>query len=96
MIYLCFSFLIVVGILSITIFVAKQLFRDEIKLSAEYIDKLNLPKFDYTLDVIELIVNSTKLSKEEKEQTLNKVLAAVESTNKIFDKSGYLYFKSKI
>ena len=53
-------------------------------------------KFDYTPEVIELIVDSTKLTKEEKEQTLNKVLASVKSTGKMFSKSNYLYLKSKL
>ena len=53
-------------------------------------------KFDYTPEVIELIVNSTKLTKEEKEHTLNKVLASVQSTGKMFNKSNYLYLKSKL
>ena len=53
-------------------------------------------KFDYTPEVIELIVDSTKLTKEEKEQTLNKVLTSVKSTGKIFSKSNYLYLKSKL
>ena len=53
-------------------------------------------KFDYTPEVIELIVDSTKLTKEEKEQTLNKVLTSVKSTGKMFSKSNYLYLKSKL
>lgn len=53
-------------------------------------------KFDYTPEVIELIVDSTKLTKEEKEQTLNKVLTSVKSTGKVFSKSNYLYLKSKL
>lgn len=53
-------------------------------------------KFDYTPEVIELIVNSPKLTKEEKEQTLNKVLTSVKSTGKMFNKSNYLYLKSKL
>ena len=53
-------------------------------------------KFDYTPEVIELIADSTKLTKEEKEQTLNKVLTSVKSTGKMFSKSNYLYLKSKL
>ena len=53
-------------------------------------------KFDYTPEVIELIVNSPKLTKEEKEQTLNKVLTSVKSTGKMFSKSNYLYLKSRL
>ena len=53
-------------------------------------------KFDYTPEVIELIVDSTKLTKEEKEQTLNKVLTSVKSTGKMFSKSNYLYLKSRL
>ena len=53
-------------------------------------------KFDYTPEIIELIVDSTKLTKEEKEQTLNKVLTSVKSTGKMFSKSNYLYLKSKL
>ena len=53
-------------------------------------------KFDYTPEVIELIVDSTKLTKEEKEQTLNKILTSVKSTGKMFSKSNYLYLKSKL
>ena len=53
-------------------------------------------KFDYTPEVIGLIVNSPKLTKEEKEQTLNKVLTSVKSTGKMFSKSNYLYLKSKL
>ena len=53
-------------------------------------------KFDYTPDVIELIADSPKLTKEEKEQTLNKVLTSVKSTGKMFNKSNYLYLKSKL
>ena len=53
-------------------------------------------KFDYTPEVIELIVNSTTLTKEEKEQTLNKVLTSVKSTGKMFSKSNYLYLKSRL
>ena len=53
-------------------------------------------KFDYTPDVIELIVNSPKLTKDEKEQTLNKVMTSVKSTGKIFSKSNYLYLKSRL
>ena len=53
-------------------------------------------KFDYTPEVIELIVNSTKLTKEEKEHTLNKVLTSVKSTGKMFSKSNYLYLKSRL
>ena len=53
-------------------------------------------KFDYTPEVIKLIVDSTKLTKEEKEQTLNKVLTSVKSTGKMFSKSNYLYLKSKL
>ena len=53
-------------------------------------------KFDYTPEVIELIVDSPKLTKEEKEQTLNKVLTSVKSTGKMFSKSNYLYLKSKL
>ena len=52
-------------------------------------------KIDYTLDVIDLIFNSTKLTEEEKEQTLNKILAAV-TTGRLFSESNYLYLKSKI
>jgi hypothetical protein len=53
-------------------------------------------KFDYTPEVIELVVDSTKLTKEEKEQTLNKILTSVKSTGKMFSKSNYLYLKSKL
>ena len=53
-------------------------------------------KFDYTPEVIELIADSTKLTKEEKEQTLNKILTSVKSTGKMFSKSNYLYLKSKL
>ena len=53
-------------------------------------------KFDYTPEVIELIIDSTKLTKEEKEQTLNKVLTSVKSTGKMFSESNYLYLKSKL
>ena len=53
-------------------------------------------KFDYTPEVIGLIVNSPKLTKEEKEQTLNKILTSVKSTGKMFSKSNYLYLKSKL
>ena len=53
-------------------------------------------KFDYTPEVIELIVDSPKLTKEEKEQTLNKILTSVKSTGKMFSKSNYLYLKSKL
>ena len=53
-------------------------------------------KFDYTPEVIKLIVDSPKLTKEEKEQTLNKVLTSVKSTGKMFSKSNYLYLKSKL
>ena len=53
-------------------------------------------KFDYTPEVIELIVNSPRLTKEEKEQTLNKVLTSVKSTGKMFSKSNYLYLKSRL
>ena len=53
-------------------------------------------KFDYTPEVIELIADSPKLTKEEKEQTLNKVLTSVKSTGKMFSKSNYLYLKSKL
>ena len=45
-------------------------------------------KFDYTPEVIKLIVDS--------EQTLNKVLTSVKSTGKMFSKSNYLYLKSKL
>ena len=53
-------------------------------------------KFDYTPEVIKLIVNSPKLTKEEKEQTLNKILTSVKSTGKMFSKSNYLYLKSRL
>ena len=53
-------------------------------------------KFDYTPEVIGLIVNSPKLTKEEKEQTLNKILTSVKSTGKMFSKSNYLYLKSRL
>ena len=53
-------------------------------------------KFDYTPEVIELIADSTKLTKEEKEQTLNKIMTSVKSTGKMFSKSNYLYLKSKL
>ena len=53
-------------------------------------------KFDYTPEVIELIADSTKLTKEEKEQTLNKILTSVKSTGKMFSKSNYLYLKSRL
>ena len=53
-------------------------------------------KFDYTPEVIKLIVNSPKLTKEEKEQTLNKIMTSVKSTGKMFSKSNYLYLKSKL
>ena len=53
-------------------------------------------KSDYTPGVIELIVDSPKLTKEEKEQTLNKILTSVKSTGKMFSKSNYLYLKSKL
>ena len=53
-------------------------------------------KIDYTHEVIELIVNSPKLKKKKKEQTLNKVLTSVKSTGKMFNKSNYLYLKSKL
>ena len=53
-------------------------------------------KFDYTPEVIKLIVDSPKLTKEEKEQTLNMVLTSVKSTGKMFSKSNYLYLKSKL
>lgn len=52
-------------------------------------------KIDYTPEVIDLISNSTKLTEEEKEQTLNKILAAV-TTGRMFSKSNYLYLKSKL
>ena len=70
--------------------------RDEIKLSPEYIAKLNLPKCDYTPEVIELIANLTKLTKGEKNQTIDNVIAAAESTGKVFSRSNYLYLKSKL
>lgn len=53
-------------------------------------------KIDYTPEVIDLIYDSTKLTEEEKEQTLNKVLTSVKSTGKMFSKSNYLYLKSKL
>ena len=53
-------------------------------------------KFDYTPEVIELIADSTKLTKEEKEQTLNKIMTSVKSTGKMFSKSNYLYLKSRL
>ena len=53
-------------------------------------------KFDYTPEVIKLIVDSPKLTKEEKEQTLNKIMTSVKSTGKMFSKSNYLYLKSKL
>ena len=93
----CFGFLLTVGVLFVTIAIAKRIMmRDEIKLSPEYIAKLNLPKCDYTPEVIELIANSTKLTKEEKDQTIDNMIAAVESTGKVFSKSNYLYLKSKL
>ena len=52
-------------------------------------------KIDYTPDVIDLIFNSTKLTEEEKEQTLNKILAAI-ITGRLFSESNYLYLKSKL
>ena len=39
-----------------------------------------MKKIDYTPEVVDLISNSTKLTEEEKEQTLNKILAAVTNT----------------
>lgn len=53
-------------------------------------------KIDYTPEVIELIADSTKLTEEEKEQTLNKILTSVKSTGKMFSKSNYLYLKSRL
>lgn len=55
-----------------------------------------MKKIDYTPEVIELIANSTKLTKEEKEQTIYNMVAAVESTGKVFSKLNYLYLKSKL
>ena len=52
-------------------------------------------KIDYTPEVIDLISNSTKLTEEKKEQTLNKILAAV-TTGRVFSESNYLYLKSKL
>ena len=52
-------------------------------------------KIDYTPEVIDLVYDSTKLTEEEKEQTLNKMLAAV-TTGRLFSESNYLYLKSKL
>ena len=49
-----------------------------------------MKKIDYTPEVIELIANSTKLTEEEKEQTINNIIADVESTGKIFSKLNYV------
>ena len=52
-------------------------------------------KIDYTPEVIDLVYDSTKLTEEEKEQTLNKIVAAV-TTGRMFSESNYLYLKSKL
>lgn len=52
-------------------------------------------KIDYTPEVINLVYNSTKLTEEEKEQTLNKILVAVHA-GRLFSESNYLYLKSKL
>lgn len=53
-------------------------------------------KIDYTPDIIDLIVKSTKLTEEEKEQTLNNIIEATKTPGKMFSKSNYLYFKSRL
>ena len=55
-----------------------------------------MKKIDYTLDVIGLIANSTKLTKKEKEQTIENMITDMISTGKVFSKSNYLYIKSKL
>ena len=93
----CFGFLLTIGVLFITITIAKRLaMHDEIKLSPEYIAKLNLPKCDYTPEIVELITNSSKLTREEKIQIIDNMIAAAESTGKVFSESNYQYLKSKI
>ena len=52
-------------------------------------------KIDYTPEIIDLVYDSTKLTEEEKERTINKILVAVHA-GRLFSESNYLYFKSKL